>query len=428
MKTSPIVLSVSLATMALALGAAPEPAAQLQSYPKNLARQHLGAGLFHFAPDSQTYRATEASAAWLDDDVTTGWPAFGGKQYYMLALPQAELMTNFSLSTKPAAGTVTLYVGDTPAPPTAKSWNVVAREVPLDQINQRKLSKPFSRLGKYLLIETDIAEPGPVYGLYVYGDKPAAVFALQPRETPIDSRAVFGPYVNDRTAFNTASLYSGALVTSSNSSEGSTAWQRMLDDNPESGVTLAASTDKPGGTVQLGGTRSVSRVAALVDPGAAGKLDVFLTNSPTPAETLTDMIPTISIALDGSNARQSLDFPAVQANAMLVRWTPSDGTSSVTVREVATYGDATLAANTVQMAPEAIAEYGGEDAALLASGDGKSGKNFKDVTDPKDLPPIAEMLSQRSPFLPGSLGFPPNITGRLPGTPVLPPDEPASTP
>src|SRR5688572_9638461 len=43
----------------------------LQSVPKNLARQHYGSNLFVFDTNTQRYVATEAAAAWLDDDLST---------------------------------------------------------------------------------------------------------------------------------------------------------------------------------------------------------------------------------------------------------------------------------------------------------------------------------------------------------------------
>jgi len=52
-----------------------DPAArQYQVYPKNLARQHVGSNLFVYNTTTNQYVPTEASAAWLDEDVTTGWP------------------------------------------------------------------------------------------------------------------------------------------------------------------------------------------------------------------------------------------------------------------------------------------------------------------------------------------------------------------
>ena len=83
-RQSLLVLASSIGAFAVAAEADPS-AKQLQVYPKNLARQHLGANLFIFNQGSQTYSTTEAAAAWLDDDVTTGWPALAGKQMFLRA-------------------------------------------------------------------------------------------------------------------------------------------------------------------------------------------------------------------------------------------------------------------------------------------------------------------------------------------------------
>ena len=92
------ILATSIAAFAAPHEA--DPASKsLQVYPKNLARQHLGANLFLFNPSAQSYATTEAAAAWLDDDVTTGWPVMAGKQYYLLALPEPAVLTNFEWPT-----------------------------------------------------------------------------------------------------------------------------------------------------------------------------------------------------------------------------------------------------------------------------------------------------------------------------------------
>ena len=110
--TSLILLS-SIAAFAVAEGDQAHKAFQV--FPKNLARQHVGSNLFLFNSTSQKFQPTEAAAAWLDDDVTTGWPVMSGKQHYLLTLAEPTLLTNIALSTRPTAGTVTVYVGDEPA-------------------------------------------------------------------------------------------------------------------------------------------------------------------------------------------------------------------------------------------------------------------------------------------------------------------------
>ena len=111
----------------------------------------------------------------------------------MLALPQPELLTNFQLSAQAANGSISLYASDEVAVPGSKAWAPLVKSVPVAQVNETKLKKPFSRVAKYLLIETDIADPVPVFSLYAYTDKPAVAYELSKREQSIDSRAISAP-------------------------------------------------------------------------------------------------------------------------------------------------------------------------------------------------------------------------------------------
>jgi len=439
MKTISLVSLVSAVCSTLALAAEGDPAAkQLQVFPKNFARQHLGANLFVFSPANQTFVPTEAAAAWLDDDITTGWPVAAGKQSYLIALPEPELISNFSVSSRPAAGSLSIYAGDEPAAPGAKSWSPLAQNVAFDSVNEKKLTKPFGRFAKYVLIQTDIADPGPLFSLYLYGERPAVDYNLRKREAAIDSRAIFGQYVNNKTAFNLNGIYAQARVTSANSPDGFLPWQKSIDDNPESVLTLASSTTESGAVISYKGTQTVTRVALLTDGAPKGKIEFFAINdlpdvaesAVTPASipapsfepvgtkpvSLAGRMPTSSLVLDGTNSRASVDFPAVQASKLVVRWTPANPNDTLTIREFNSFGALSLNDFEVGLKPEVVAGFSG--------GEGKDSKAIAEgPLDPKDPKndPIAGG-PPGSPYLPGALGFPPNLTGR--GLP--PPPTPAS--
>jgi hypothetical protein len=396
-------------------------AKQLQVYPKNLARQHIGANLFIFNSSTGTYVPTEASAAWLDDDVTTGWPIMAGKQHYLLALPEPELLTNLSISARPATGTVNIFAGDEPATPSAKSWSAVARDIPIDSINEKKLPKSFNKLAKYVLIETDVTDAGPMYSLNVYGSRSAVSYQLRQREQAIDTQAIFGKYVNNPTTFNVDGLYAGSTVEYANSPDGFIAWQQLVDDNPESAVRILPSTNEAGAVVRYEKSQTISRVGLLGNASAKGKLDFYvlgpdaLTDTGKPV-SVSEMTPAVSIVLDGSSPRSSIDFPPMQAAGLAVRWSPVDPNEVLTVRELNAFGSMTLADHEVS-SPLTIAD------ASNGYGDGaydpsKDGTDPKEMLDPKD--PKVPIAIGGSPYLPGALGFPPNITGRL--APLLPPD------
>ncbi len=442
MNTTPLtsLILVTSAAIALAAGERDPSQKQLQNFPKNLARQHVGSNLFLFNPANSKFQPTEASAAWLDDDVTTGWPVMAGQQHYLLTLAEPTLLTNVAVSTRPTAGTVTLYVGDEPAAPGAKTWTVVAKNVPLDSINEKKLAQPFSRFAKYLLIETDIADPGPLFSLYVYGDRAAVNYQLRKRETPIDTRAIFGPYVNNPTTVSMAALYAHSTVSYAAAPGGFSSWQRAIDENPESGITIMPTTDEAGFVLKLASGHQISRFAVLTGGAPAkGKLEFFVVpNAPVETTSTTSVSDTaaapaskgvslagltsnITMVLDGSTTRGAVGFPGIEGGAVLVRWTPDTAGEAIDLRELNAFNEVSLNEYELSLTPEAVTENQTSNRERDRGNGYASGGDGKDYKDGKSIPAVGEFLTPRSPYLPGGLGFPPNLSRRkLAPVPVSP--------
>jgi hypothetical protein len=334
-------------------------------------------------------------------------------------------VTNVDLSGRESKGTFSLYASDEPAPPTAKSWSLLAKDVPFESVNEKRLEKSFARAAKYLLIETDITDPAPIYSLNVYGNRPAVGYEIRNREQPIDAKAIFGPYVNEATDFNVTGLYSKSYVKPQEGQGSFADVQKAIDDNPETSVTVGGA-QPPVLEVHSAEAKPISRIAMEVNPGAKGRFDFFLSSDTAPADTSK---PTASLVLDGSSSRASVDFPATTASIVTARWTPANGSDSVKVQEMASFGDKTLAANTVATGANLVAEIdeaGNRIARAHSSRGGKDGKDGKDAKDAKEAPEGIGALDQ-GPYLPGALGFPPTPTlRRIP--PVLPPTQPPVSP
>jgi len=445
MKLDHLVVIGLLATAAASQAANSENVPQEQlshNYPKNLARQHLGANLLVFNPANQAYVPTEAAAAWLDDDVATGWPAMAGKQHYLVALPQPELIHNFCLSTRSGAGTVSIYAGDEPATPTSKSWTALAKDVPVESLNQ-KLGKSFGRFAKYVLIETNLTEAAPWYSLYLYGEKSASTYHVQKRVQPVDARTIFGPYVNPQTAFSLSSLYAHGRVAYANASDTATAWSRMIDDNPNTAVTIAPSTKEGGLVIRYDNAYAIQRISVLTDAAAKGRLDFFLlggaaSTAPQSAETvdgtksdfikvsnaatgvpsnvpvatapdqpvsIANMTPVATISFDGSTSRGSADFTPASGSILVARWTPETEGQRLALNEVNSFSDVSPS-NYEAAAADSIAED------LQVDNSKGSGKEMLNpVGEGKEtLPPaVGESLPLKTPFIPGLAPFPPNI-------------------
>jgi len=408
----------------------------LDQYSKNFARHHMAANIFEFQASNQTFVPTEAAAAWLDDDVATGWPAATGKSYYLLSLAEPELLNNFALSTKDTTGTVSLYASDEPAPPASKSWTPLAKDINVADINNKLMAHPFSHYGKYILIETNLTTAGPVYSLYLYGEKPSASYSLLKRPQTVDMHAILGSYVNAQTSINLASLYTQGRVTATSGSTDFAGMQKAIDDNPQTSVSVAPSQTDSGMVVQLGSSQNVQRISALTDSGTKGKLELFMLPSDASAQpkvsqvstastgeaastevSLENKAPIATITFDGSTSRGSVDFPPVPSGELAVRWVPDTAGQPLNLREINVFSDLTL--NDYQLnRPEAVAEY-----QASSKSDGKSsadGKDYKDVSGPKETaPPVAEGPADKSPFVPGPLGGKPIM-------PLLPPEQPVS--
>jgi hypothetical protein len=421
-----VILASSIAAVAAAAEADPAEK-QLQVYPKNIARHHIGANLFLFNTTSQAYAPTEAAAAWLDDDISSGRAPLAGKQHYMLALPEPEMINNFAISGEGLKGKVTVYAGDEPSAPGAKSWQPIARDVAIESVDGKKLAKPFSRLAKYILLETDIAEPAPIHSLYLYGERPAISFQMVKRDQPIDTKAIFGPYTNDLAAISTSGLYAGGRVAFSTEPGNYTAWQKAIDDNPESGVGLITSGDQAGMVLKFRDSHPVTRLSLLAGNTSKGKLEVFVVPSlpdaaiaavPAPTEgvqpvasktksraisqpvALTGLTPAATFTFDGTNVRQSQDINGAEGTALLFRWTPEFAGEALVIREVNAFGGLSLTDYALALSPEAIAE--------LAKDASKDGKAFVGK-EGKALEPVGELFPRQTPYLPPALGFPPPI-------------------
>ena len=445
MNTPILVTVIATACSTLAFAAPPEKSGgtAAQGYLKNIARQHYTTSLSLFAASAQRYVSTEAAAAWLDDDIATGWPALAGKQNYLLQFAEPQLISNFELSTKTASGTVSLYSGDRDAAPGDKAWTLIAKDVPVESINNQKLAKRINKFAKYLLIETNIAEPSPIYSLNVFGERSAASTAIVSRPQPVDVKPLLGDFVNNQTAFNMAGIYAKASVTFANTGGSANSWQRAIDDDPETLLSIKPSTGESGLVVRFDGAQPFTRLSLLTNPKARGKVDIFLLSeapeNATPV-SIEGIAPSVTLTFDGTSQRSSADFAETKASALALRWTPESGEATFAIRELNIFADLALGDHEVSGAPTALGQGPSDDNVTKSLADGKSlgdgkapiamgpgrGRDYKGLSEP---PAVG---AGPGGYTPGGLGFPPNlgiprtIIPNIPSNPPTPPPTPSS--
>ncbi len=451
----PILLTaIATACSSMVFAAPPETSAGniFQGYPKNIARQHYTTTLSVYDAAKQRYAATEAAAAWLDDDVATGWPALPGKQNYLLQFAEPQLVTNLELSTKAPSGTISIYTGDHDAAPGDKSWTLVAKDVPVESINNRKLAQRINKFAKYLLIETNIAEPSPIYSLNVFGERPASATGIISRPQTVDVKHLLGDFVNNQTAFNMAGIYAKGAITYANSGGSEKSWQHAIDDDPESLLNVNASTGESGLVVKFDGAQPFTRLSLLTNAKTRGKVDIFLLSEAPQKATpvsLEGVNPSVTLTFDGTSQRAFADFAETKASALALRWTPESGQAVLAIRELNVFADLSLTDHEVAGAPTALAQgpaengSGDSDARNRSEerslADGKSMADGKSLSDgkapiamgPKDrgldfkgtsAPPIA--AGPGNGYNPGNIGFPPLLG--IPRPNSTPPPTPVS--
>ncbi len=447
MKKSALATVIATAFSTLSFAAPPEKSAgtATQGYLKNIARQHSNTTLSLYDAAAQRYVDTEAAAAWLDDDIATGWPAIKGKQHYLVRLAEPQMITNFELSTKTPNGTISLYTGDTDAAPGDKSWTQVAKDVSVESVNNHKLGHRINKFAKYVLIETNIADSSPIYSINIFGEREASAMSIVKRAEPVNTKQLLGDFVNNQTAFNMAGIYAKAAVTFANSGGSEATWQRAIDDDPETSLSVKPSTAESGLVLRFDGAQPFTRLSLLTNAKTRGKVDIFLLSEAPQNSTpvsIEGVSPSVTLSFDGSSQRAFADFAETKATALALRWTPESGDAPLALRELNVFADLALAEHEVAGAPIAIAQGPGEKnekteksdkPAYASKSDGKSiadgkapiamgpgnGLDFKGTS----VPPVG---AGPGGFTPGSLGFPP-ILG-IPRDPTSPSPTPNPTP
>lgn len=285
-----------------------------------------------------------------------------------------------------------------------------------------------------MLIQTDIAEPAPIYSVNVFGERSAASTSIVPRPAPVDVKQLLGDYVNNQTAFNMAGIYANGTVSYTNSATSEKSWQQAIDDDPESLVSVNASTAESGMVVRFDGAHPFTRLSLLTNSKTRGKVDIFLL-SEAPQQTtpvsLEGVNPSVTLTFDGTSQRAFADFAETRATALALRWTPESGDAPLALREINIFGDISLTTHEVTGAPIAVAQGPNGDSEGTSLADGKSMADGKApiAQGPKDrnldfkgtsAPPIAAGPGRG--FDPGAIGFPPLLG--IPRQGLTPPQTP----
>ncbi len=390
-------LKTSVISLVLLLtgGLANADAADLKQYPKNLARLHLGATLFEYDLRSESYQPTKSISSWMDDDETTGWSPKADRLYYMVVLQKPSMISALSLSADGMSGTLTAFIGDERAAPGSAAWKPVLSGVPIAELNEKVSPSVLKTFSRYLLLEFNLQQSGPLWSLYVFGREAATEYDLERRAFAVNSNDVFGQRVKMETIIDLANLYSNASVLYTSNGGRLSQWQVMIDESPETGWTLSGSNSQqtPSFAILINQSAPVKRISVMADAGR-GKLEFYLVGGASDDEifqvnnadpyalpdfsqiNLDDLEPIGTLEFDGASDREAINIGAKSGYFLLARWLPAVEGGAIKLRQVDAFGDLDFDNYEVVVSPDKFAAF--DD----------NSKSFKSLLDPITEGPI----------------------------------------
>ncbi len=367
---------------------------QAPAYPQNLARYQLGARV-EAAPlskpvanlrlSSKSEDRNTAEAALLCNDPTVGYALQSGKTSLLVSLAKIENISSVSFLNEGAKGSVAIATASAKLSPDSPQWrNVSRRELGADAVK----IKVGPAEAKYVRLTFDVTESGRIAGLGVYSASAIADFAM-PRTRKL---GVAGDSENlALISYNLTDLHAKARALYVTSGDDIEKANNMIDDQPATSYSFAASDSAPAAVIDLGKPTTLRRISATYSscPGAISfyvlqSLPGTATES-TPQSLRIDRLAQENLTPVGSvedqgTGRAAVDFPQTTGRYIMVKWTSAaQQDASFSMAEIAAFGGNNQAANL--MAANASGAGGGE-----MESDGKTIQDGKDAKDYKESP------------------------------------------
>jgi hypothetical protein len=371
---------------------------QAPAYPQNLARYDLGAQV-EAAPGkptasirlSSTSRDTNtADATVLCNDPTIEYALPAGKTTLLVSLSRIENIDIISFLNSGTKGNLTIAAASAKLSADSVQWRKISQQdLTVDSLKV----KVGPTEAKYVRLTFDVTEPGRISGLGVYSTAAVSDFTMsRPRKIAVADKSKSLGLVS----YNLTDLHAQARMLYVSSGDDIKQANNMIDEQPATSYSFAASDVAPATVVDLGKPTPLRRISAIYStrpgtvsfyvlqslPSSAGE------NAPTTlrldAAAQQNLKPIASVTDDGTG-RASVDFPTTTGRYIMVKWDSAiQQDASFSVAEIAAFGGG---ASANLMAANASGGAGGQiesDGKTLQ--DGKDLGDAKDGKDAKDIP------------------------------------------
>ena len=268
-------LPAALSSAAAAQPGAPAAATRAKNLEaRNLARLAAGARLEVQAPGKPALAEDSvASNALLRDDDPLGYELRGGSTSLLVTLPKVEVLNRFNFLNLTASGQVTVAISSSKLPLDSPRWRAIQTQ-DFSGDNNVVTCDLGSVEAKYVRVSFAVPAEGRIdtFGLYgqrTLGDTFGAR-GLAAKSAASDDRYVMVNYAAD-------SPRAGVVVISPGEDIGQA--QQMADGDVGTSYEFKASDPAPLAVIDLGATRSLTRVGATFKAGP-GRLAIYLVKDP----------------------------------------------------------------------------------------------------------------------------------------------------
>jgi hypothetical protein len=408
---------------------------QAPAYPQNLARYYLGAKV-DAAPQSIPIAELQLSSKWEDNntseaallcnDPTVGYALPSGSTTLLVSFAKIETIDSVSFLNRGAKGHVKIAISNAKLPADSPQWHDVTQEELTGDVVKAKMGPSEA---KYVRLTFDTTEPGRIAGFGIYCTATVSDFSMaRPRKINVEEK----PNDSALISYSLTDLHARARALYVSSGEDLKEANKMIDDQPATSFTFAASDPAPTAIIDLGRVANVRRISALYSP-QQGSIDFYVLQSlPGAPEThLTknkgagQALPTtgsppdilrfddsavaalklVGSVVDDGRGRAAIDFPETTGRYVMVRWSPAaQPEAPFSIAEVAVFG-------------------GRQPETLMAAeqrpvGEGKEFNQFKEMAAAKEMPKEGPVPPAEGP--PPNLPAPPPFVFVPEITPVSP--------
>jgi hypothetical protein len=396
---------------------------QAPGYPQNLARYYLGATV-EAAPQSIPVAELQLSSKWEDtntaeaallcNDPTVGYALPSGGTTLLVSFVKIETIDSVSFLNRGARGHVKIAISNAKLSADSPQWHDIAEEELTGNVIKAKMGPSEA---KYVRLTFDITEPGRIAGFGIYCTATVSDFSMaRARKVNLEEK----PENFELIRYSFTDVHARARAIYVSSGEDPKQANNMIDDQPATSFTFAASDAAPTAIIDLGNVASLRRISVLYSP-QHGSVDFYVLRSlpdlpgTQPSKNkgagqglpVTGNLPDtlrfddssvadlklVGSVVDDGRGRAAIDFPEATGRYVMVKWNPAaQQETPFSIAEIAAFG-------------------GKQPTTLIAAEERTAGernefKEFKEMAAAKEMP-------KEGPAAPAE-GPPPSLPGPPP--------------